>query len=184
MPTVSAVRLDPEMSVTDLARLLLGAMLRTDLPDGTTAVRITEVEAYGGEDDPASHAWRGRNHTNGSMFLSAGHAYTYRSHGLHVCFNIVTGRVGEPSAVLVRAGEPQQGAEVMERRRERADHLCDGPGKLCQALGITMAHDGHDLRTGPIRLLAGVPPRRVDELPRVGISRATDRLWRFRAGER
>ena len=119
-----------------VARRLLGCVLWTDF-GGRTAVRITEVEAYGGHDDPASHAFRGRTPRNGSMFESAGTLYVYRSYGIHWCANVAVGRQGDGQAVLVRGGVVTDGHSTVLQRRGRADHLTDGPGKLTQALGIT-----------------------------------------------
>ena len=171
--------------VTDVARRLLGAILWSEIDGEITMVRLTEVEAYGGADDPASHAHRGRTERNASMFATAGTLYTYRSYGIHTCANVATGGRGEGSAVLFRAGEPVSGPEVMARRRGRTDHLVDGPGKLCQALGIGLDHDGVDLLDpdSPIRLVAGEPAASVEATPRIGISRAMDRHWRFMACE-
>ena len=137
--------------VNEVARRLLGATIWTEFGD-RTSVRITEVEAYGGIDDAASHAYRGRMPRNGSMFGPAGTLYVYRSYGIHWCVNIVTGRVGKGQAVLVRAGEIIVGEDVIRSRRGRGDHLTDGPGKLTQALGITGDHDGADLNDGPVHL--------------------------------
>jgi DNA-3-methyladenine glycosylase len=169
------------LDVLALAPALLGWRLRTVFDDTTTEVVITEVEAYGGADDPASHAFRGPTARNRAMFGPAGLLYVYRSYGIHWCCNVVAGEEGIGSAVLVRAGRPVEGVATMVRRRGRTDHCCDGPGKLCQALAITGGHDGTSLRDGPVRLLparAGVPGA-VRAVPRVGISRATERPWRF-----
>ena len=149
-----------------------------------TAGRIVEVEAYVGPHDPAAHGYGGRRtERNGSMFGPPGTAYVYRSYGVHWCINVVTEREGEPCAVLVRALEPVVGIPTMERRRGKSDAraLCSGPGKLCQALGITREQDGHDLGRGPLRLLR---PRRRGRLeiaagPRIGITRAADWPLRF-----
>lgn len=167
--------------VTDVAHRLVGAWLWSAVGGEVTVVKLTEVEAYGGADDPASHAHRGRTERNASMFATAGTLYTYRSYGIHTCANVATGAPGEGSAVLFRAGEPVSGTDVMARRRGRVDHLADGPGKLCQALGIGLGHDGVDLLDpdSPIRLLAGEPAASVEATPRIGISKATHRRWRF-----
>lgn len=162
-----------------VAPRLLGMVLATDR-GGRTAVRITEVEAYGGADDAASHAHRGRTPRNASMFLDGGHVYVYRIHQV-VCLNVVTGPRGGPEAVLVRAGEPIEGVDLMRRRRGRGDHLTDGPGKLCQALGIGLVDDGGRLGGDGISLGPGRPPAGIVALPRVGISRELERPWRFRA---
>lgn len=163
------------------ARQLLGWRLSTTLDGVTTTIAIVETEAYGGSDDPASHAYGGRTNRNSSMFDAAGTLYVYRSYGVHWCANVVTGPAGEASAVLLRGGVPVVGAEVMKDRRGRDDHLTDGPGKLCAALGITGAHDGTSLEHGPVRLMPPMSrdPIRVEEGRRIGISRAVERPWRF-----
>jgi DNA-3-methyladenine glycosylase len=167
--------------VVDVARGLLGCRLVTEFDGTPTAVVIREVEAYGGADDPASHAYGGRTRRSRSMFADAGTLYVYRSYGVHWCANIVTGAAGEPSAVLLRGGNPEVGVDVMERRRGRTDYLTDGPGKLCSALGITGDHDGTSVLDGPVRLVPGSLHRDATIVvgPRVGISKATDRPWRF-----
>jgi DNA-3-methyladenine glycosylase len=167
--------------VADAARLLLGRRLRSEVGGAPTEVILTEVEAYGGAGDPASHAHRGPTARNAAMFGRAGTLYVYRSYGVHWCANVVTGPEGEGSAVLLRAGEPVAGNEVMAARRGRADHLADGPGKLAQALGIAGEHDGLDLLgEGPVWLGGGPPaPGDVRATRRIGITRAVDRPWRF-----
>ncbi len=158
---------------------LLGCLLATDF-GVRTVVRLTEVEAYGGEADPASHAYRGPTARNASMFGAPGTLYVYRSYGIHWCMNIVTGEPGIGCAVLLRGGEIVEGHESIVARRGRSDHLTDGPGKLTQALGVTGDHDGTDVFTGPVMLRAphGDPPRWMAS-PRIGISKAIDRPWRF-----
>lgn len=166
--------------VEAFARSLLGRRVRTEIGGEATEIVLTEVEAYGGEDDPASHAFRGLTARNRSMFGPEGTLYVYRSYGIHWCANIVAGPPGTGAAVLLRAGVPTVGESIMVRRRGRSDHLCDGPGKLCQALGVTGDLDGSSTREGPVRLLdRGDVGGTVLALPRVGISRATDRRWRF-----
>lgn len=167
--------------VEDVARRLLGWRLHSHTGRRVTSVMLTEVEAYGGPDDHASHASAGPTTRNASMFGPAGTLYVYRSYGIHWCANVVTGPVGEGAAVLMRGAIPLEGVSIMEQRRGRVDQLVDGPGKLCQALGITGEHDGTSLVDGPIRLL---PPEKqiggvVAATPRIGISKATDRLWRY-----
>ena len=167
--------------VTEAAIGLLGWRLQSREGGATTEVKLTEVEAYGGASDPASHAYRGPTKRNASMFLEAGALYVYRSYGIHWCANAVIGSEGEGEAVLLRAGLPVKGRSTMEDRRGRIDRLVDGPGKLCEAMGIDGSHDGTSLVNGPIRLLppAGEIEDHVTAGPRVGISRARDRLWRF-----
>ena len=167
-------------SVDMVARRILGHRLVTDLRDRTVVV-IEEVEAYGGIDDPASHAYRGPRARNKSMFGPAGTLYVYRSYGIHWCANVATGPRGEGQAVLIRGGRVVEGMETVVGRRGRSDHLADGPGKLTQALGITGDHDGTSVFGGPVRLEPGpVPdPARIRATPRIGITKEVDRPWRF-----
>lgn len=162
-----------------VARSLVGAVLTTESAVGRTSVMITEVEAYGGSDDPASHAFRGRTPRNAPMFGPGGTIYVYRSYGLHWCLNIVTGGVDDPQAVLIRAGVPREGRELMEQRRGRIDHLADGPGKLTAALGIDNSIDGMQVEALEMMSVTG-PGRQVDceWKRRVGLTRAPDRPWR------
>lgn len=186
---------DPE-SVPDLTRrgpevapLLLGHLLVR----GEVAVRITEVEAYDGVDDPASHAWRGETGRNTAMFGPAGHLYVYSMHGHHCC-NVVCGTPGVATALLVRAGEVVAGVEraranrsVTVRGRARSTPVPDaglarGPGNLTRALGVTMADYATPLDgSGTVTLRSGrsLPPEQVASGPRVGVPRAVDVPWRF-----
>ena len=158
---------------------LLGALLTL----GEVVVRLSEVEAYAGADDPASHAARGRTARNATMFGPPGHAYVYLSHGLHWCLNVVTGEAGQPGAVLLRAGLVVAGLETARDRRPSARvdlDLARGPGRLGQALGVTGELDGCDLVRGPLAVHEGPPvQRRVVAGPRVGVSVATQVPWRF-----
>ena len=160
----------------DVAPELIGATL---LVDGVGGV-IVEVEAYG-RDDPASHGFRGRTARNAAMFGPPGHAYVYRSYGVHWCLNVVTDGEGTAAAVLIRALEPTHGLETMRARRgvENARLLCSGPGRLCQALGITGAHDGLPLDEPPFELRSRPSPVAVVSGPRVGISQAAHLPWRY-----
>ncbi len=163
-------------SVHEVAPDLIGATLRF----GGAGGRIVEVEAYDGE-DPASHGFRGRTARNASMFGPAGHAYVYRSYGIHWCLNLVCGAEGEPEAALVRALEPTAGLAQQRRRRgvEDARALCSGPGKLCQALGIVGEHDGLPLDEAPFRLDPRVAAPEIVTGPRIGISQGTELSWRY-----
>ena len=163
------------------AEQLLGWRLRTEFDGEATEVSLSEVEAYAGYDDPASHAFNGETKRNRSLFAPPGTLYVYLSYGIHWCMNVVVGDEGTPNAVLLRGGVPVVGADVMERRRGRADHLADGPGKLTQALGVTDAHDGSSLSDGPVLLTPAQPPDgwTILTTPRIGISKAVDRPWRF-----
>ena len=170
--------------VVSVARDLLGRILVSDVGGSRCAVRIVETEAYLGPHDPASHAWRWRRSPrNESMYGPPGHAYVYFTYGMHWCFNVVTGRAGFPSAVLVRAGEPLEGEETMRRRRGVSDDrlLAAGPARLTEALGITRALDGHRLSESPLWLARGhaVPASRRRRSARIGVTRARERLLRF-----
>jgi DNA-3-methyladenine glycosylase len=165
-------------SVHEVAPDLVGATL---LVDGVGGM-IVEVEAYDHE-DPAAHGYRGRTARNATMFGPPGHAYVYRSYGIHWCLNFVCEAEGTASAVLVRALEPTQGVEVMHARRRIDDPrlLCSGPGRLCQALGITREHDGLSLDAPPFQLGSRRTDVEVAAGPRVGITRAADLPWRYAA---
>jgi DNA-3-methyladenine glycosylase len=141
---------------------------------------IVEVEAYH-HTDPAAHSFRGRTERNAVMFGPPGFAYVYRSYGIHWCLNFVSEQEGSASAVLIRALEPSHGIATMRRRRGVADErlLCSGPGRLCEALGITGAHNGLALDRPPFRLL---PRDKVVEIvsgPRIGITKAAELPWRY-----
>jgi len=168
--------------VHEVAPSLIGVTL---LVDGV-AGRIVEVEAYDHE-DPASHGYRGRTERNASMFGPPGRAYVYRSYGIHWCLNLVCEEEGVANAVLVRALEPTQGLDAMRERRGLDDLrlLCSGPGRLCQALGVTREHDGLSLGRPPFELLAADGPAEVVSGPRIGITRAAELPWRYaEAGSR
>jgi len=171
-------------SAEEVARALVGAVLRSDIDGATVTGRIVETEAYVGPRDPASHAAErhGRTARNGSMFGRPGIAYVYRSYGVHWCLNVVTDRLDYPAAVLIRAVEPLSGVDIMERRRGTAvRNLARGPGRLTQAFGITGALDGHPLDRPPLTLHAAPENEGLDIAtgPRVGISRAVDWPLRF-----
>lgn len=151
---------------------LLGAVLRAQDPEGAVAVRLTEVEAYRGEEDPGSHAFRGRTARNATMFEAAGAVYVYFTYGMHHCANIVCGPEGLSRAVLLRAGEVTAGADLARRRRPaaRADRdLARGPARLCRALGLTRDDDGVRLGARGARLSLALPDAPVaDSLIRTG----------------
>ena len=164
----------------EAAPLLLG----TELVVGRRVGRIVEVEAYEGANDAASHAHRGPTDRNRVMFGEPGRLYVYRSYGIHWCANVVCG--SEPGAVLIRAVEPLAGIDEMWPERPKARRhtdLASGPGKLCAALGIDGGHNGVELlaEAAPVALVPGpaVDPDRVVAGPRIGISKATERHWRF-----
>jgi DNA-3-methyladenine glycosylase len=165
---------DPETVAQDL----LGRILVRRTGERLVAGRIVEAEAYGPR-DPASHAFRGPTPRNATMFGPPGHAYVYVSHGIHHCLNATT---GSGSAVLIRALEPLEGIGHMSRRRGVDDLrlLCAGPGRLCQALGITLAEDGADLTDGDgLWIAAGDPATEAAATPRIGLTLAADVPWRF-----
>jgi DNA-3-methyladenine glycosylase len=167
-----------------VARALLGRDLVRMLPDGKVLrARIVECEAYR-QDDPASHSFKGRTPTRETMFGPPGYLYVYVSYGMHFCMNVVTGRDGEGSAVLLRAAEPLEGMERMEEMRGLSAPrlLCAGPGRLCQALGITREQDGTDLVNGDQLVIERGRPVRDDAVvvgPRVGLTVAMEQPWRF-----
>ncbi|MGI8458088.1 MAG: DNA-3-methyladenine glycosylase [Propionibacteriaceae bacterium] len=170
------------------ARSLLGAILR----HGEVAVRVTEVEAYGGGGDAASHTFRGPTARNATMFGPPGHLYVYLSYGIHWNANVSCAAVGIGAGVLLRAGEVVEGIGVARSRRGHSTDrdLARGPGRLCQALAISKERDGDDVISGtaPVRLCP--PPtviaaESVSTGPRVGVSREAERPWRFwLAGDR
>lgn len=165
----------------EAARGLLGCALSA----GGVTVRLTEVEAYAGARDPASHAFRGRTGRNEVMFGPAGFAYVYFTYGMHWCVNVVCGPEGEASAVLLRAGEVVRGLAAARERRPAARRdvdLARGPARLCAALGITGEHYGVDLLAvgSPVRLRSHrATEQDVNAGPRVGVTGAHDVPWRF-----
>jgi len=177
----------------EVAPRLLGCVLEHETEAGLVAVRLTEVEAYEGAADPASHSYRGRTARNGVMFGGPGHAYVYFTYGMHWCVNIVCLPPGTASAVLIRAGQVVAGVPLAEARRTAGRarpsalaerELARGPARLCQALGIDRAQNGLDVCSAESALriraaAAGVGPVQVSQGPRVGISKAADWPWRF-----
>ncbi|HEV2640328.1 MAG TPA: DNA-3-methyladenine glycosylase [Actinocrinis sp.] len=182
--------------VLEVARDLLGQTLVHEGPGGRVAVRLTEVEAYDGPDDPGSHAFRGRTARNATMFGPPGHVYVYFTYGMYYCANLVCGPVGRPSGVLLRAGEvAPDGIGLARSRRPSATadrDLARGPARLVMALGLGPEYDGADAcGDGPITLVrtesgrkrAGADAEQADPVirtgPRVGLSAAADWPWRF-----
>jgi DNA-3-methyladenine glycosylase len=172
--------------VPDAAVRLLGCTVEADTPEGTVAVRLVEVEAYRGADDPASHSFRGRTARNAVMFGPPGHLYVYFVYGMHFCANVSCLADGDPGAVLMRAGEVTSDPSVAFARRPTARRPADlarGPARLAALLGLGRAHNGVDVTdpTSPVRVLAGpaVDPGLVRTGPRVGVAAAHDRPWRF-----
>lgn len=154
-------------------------MLTHDSHDGRVSGTIVETEAYRPE-DPACHAYKGPTMRNRTIFGAPGLAYVYLSYGIHHLLNVVCEDEGVGSAVLIRALSPIEGEEVMVQRRGRSANLCDGPGKLTQALGIDLDYDGHDLTGGRLTLSWGEPPEgEIVSTTRIGISRGVDFPWRY-----
>jgi DNA-3-methyladenine glycosylase len=189
----------------EVAPDLLGCVLEHETADGLVAVELTEVEAYAGRSDPASHAYRGKTARNAVMFGPPGHAYVYFTYGMHFCVNVVClGEEGSASAILLRAGRVIAGEELACARRTRGTtaiaprDLARGPARLCQALGIDRSQNGADMVSAgsPLRMLSGAgnrarsallasgdghpaTPRRIVTGPRVGVSSAAEISWRF-----
>lgn len=167
----------------EVAPRLIGWRFETRFAGVVTALSLTEVEAYD-QTDPASHSYRGETARTRAMFGPPGRLYVYRSYGIHWCVNIVTGPPGHGAAVLLRGGRVVDGGGTMVRRRGRRSNLADGPGKLTQALGITGEHDGLQLEhDGEIRLLPTGDQPTILATPRIGITKAAERPWRFVAAE-
>ncbi len=166
----------------DIAPQLLGAYLVRDLGNRRLVGKIVEVEAYD-QTDAASHSYRGRTPRTDIMFGPPGHLYVYFTYGMHYCCNVVTGPEGTGAAILIRALEPVEGESAMSERRHNTAllQLTNGPAKLCQALGIDKALNGHDLQLPPIqiKLREPLPKDQIVQTTRVGISHATDVPWRF-----
>jgi DNA-3-methyladenine glycosylase len=169
--------------VEEVSRALLGARLVSTVGGVRAVGVIVETEAYGGPDDPASHAATraGRTRRNATMFGPPLRAYVYRSYGMHWCVNVVTGAEGDPQAILLRGLEPLEGEEAMAARRRHRVPTAAGPGRLCEALGIDGSLDGHDLAMPPLLLEPGwaVPDALVGVSGRVGVKVAAERQLRF-----
>ncbi|MFC6238610.1 DNA-3-methyladenine glycosylase [Longivirga aurantiaca] len=163
---------------------LLGCVVEAETAEGLVSVRLTEVEAYAGEDDAASHAWRGPTPRTEVMFGPPGHVYVYFTYGMHWCANLVCASDGVAAAVLLRAGEVVVGEPLARERRGAKPpgrRLASGPANLARALGLDGAWHGADVTraAGRLRVRAGTPPLEVSAGPRVGITRAVDVPWRF-----
>ncbi len=167
-----------ERGVVDVARDLVGCVLR----HGETAGTIVETEAYH-ETEPACHAFVGLTARTRILFGPPARAYVYRSYGIHALFNAVCEDEGVGAAVLIRALEPLEGIDLMRERRgvTRPEDLCSGPGKLAQALGIELHHNGSDLLGGPIAIEPGTESPELIAGPRIGITKAAELPWRFSA---
>ena len=172
----------------ELARKLLGTLLVHSTAEGIAAGMIVETEAYVGAIDKACHAWQNRSERTEIMYHDGGYAYVYLIYGMHHCFNVVTGPPGEGNAVLIRALEPVIGIDLMQRRRNTKllRNLCNGPGKVCEALGITKNEYGTDLCSAdsPLRLLKYryIPDKLIAASPRINVAYAEEAAawpWRF-----
>jgi len=172
-----------EVTPLQLARKLVGTILVRTINNKQLTARIVETEAYGGADDPASHAYSGLTDRNKIMFNSGGYSYVYFTYGMHYCFNVVAGRGTQAGAVLIRAAEPLEGIEIMirNRQKDRLKDLLSGPAKLCQAFSIDKSLNGLPLDTSSLFLAANpasTPPR-ILTTPRIGIKKARYKKWRF-----
>ena len=170
--------------VLEVAADLLGCVVQRRTAEGTVAVRLTEVEAYRGADDPGSHAYRGQTPRTASMFGPPGHAYVYFTYGMHWCMNLVCHPAGEAAAVLLRAGEVVEGLELAQRRRPTSSvrDLARGPARLTKVLAIDRALDGADVvgPRGELQVHAGSRAAAIRTGPRVGVGGAgADFPWRF-----
>jgi DNA-3-methyladenine glycosylase len=171
-----------QQSTLELAPQLLGKILTHQTNEGVAAGRIVEVEAYLGSEDAASHAARGPTPRSKIMFGPGGRAYVYFTYGAHHCVNVVSGADGVAGAVLIRALEPLEGLELMARRRGKNHTLCSGPGRLTQALGITLAQNGLWLNGSALTICNAAshnPTITIKSGPRIGISKAKDFPFRF-----
>ena len=168
------------MSAPEAAKQLLGCFLEREIDGKLVRVKIVETEAYD-QTDAASHSFNGRTPRTDVMFGPAGHLYVYFTYGMHYCCNVVVGKEGMGSAVLIRAVEPTEGEELLASRRggKSGIELTNGPAKLCQAMAITRAMNGHDLEKAPLKLVLTDEPKELITTKRVGISREKDKPWRF-----
>jgi DNA-3-methyladenine glycosylase len=181
VPSLTSPRLNRSFYARDpvtLARDLLGRILFYRTPAGLLAGRLVEVEAYTGQQDPASHAFRGLTNRNAVMFGPAGFAYVYFTYGMHHCLNVTAQEPGRAGAVLIRALEPLRGIELMRAHGDSGPQarLLSGPGKIGRAFGLTLRDNGRDLTRGPLGIAAGTPLSDDEVLvgPRVGITRAVE----------
>lgn len=171
--------------VLEVAPRLLGCRLEAETDDGPVAIRVVEVEAYRGADDPGSHCYRGRTDRNAVMWGPPGHLYVYFVYGMHFCANVVALTDGVAGAVLLRAGELLSDPGVAHARRPTArgrdDELARGPARLCALIGLRREHNALDLLdpASPVRLLDGPRPGAVRRGPRVGVAAGQERPWRF-----
>ncbi len=172
-----------ERTPVQLARKLIGTLLIRIIDNRSLIARIVEVEAYGGADDPASHAYRGITERNKVMFNSGGYSYVYFTYGMHYCFNVVAGKGKRAGAVLIRAAEPIEGIDIMQRNRSKENlrDLLSGPAKLCQAFSIDKSFNGIPLDTPSLYLSKNteLKTQKIKTTSRIGIREALDKKWRF-----
>lgn len=173
-----------EQNTVTVAEQLVGCLIARKIHGTTILVRITETEAYRGQDDPASHAFPGITGRNRVMFGTPGHLYVYLSYGIHSCMNVVTEPQGVPGAVLLRAAEPVEGLSLIRTFRPGIPdkHLLNGPGKLTKGLSIGLDFNGYDLFPGESADLLLLPKNRqvpIKRTERIGISKGKEKLWRF-----
>ncbi len=164
-----------------VAPLLLGCILERYIDGRVIRVKIVETEAYD-QTDVASHSYRGETERTRVMFGKYGHLYVYFTYGMHYCANIVTGEKGHGAGVLIRAVEPVEGIDIVEKKRNKTGReATNGPAKLCQALGIDKMLNGHDLRSGELRLTPqpALQTSMITQTTRIGISEGKDVPWRF-----
>jgi DNA-3-methyladenine glycosylase len=173
-----------QLSSVEAAPLLLGSVLSRKTPEGLLSLKIVETEAYH-QDDPASHSFAGITVRTAPMFEEGGLIYVYFTYGMHYCVNIVVGKKGVGEAVLLRAGEPLEGIEIMKKHRgmDNIHNLANGPGKFTQALGI-ISTELSGKKLGPVTLQLSVPEKPINNMqiltsPRIGIKKATKNPWRF-----
>lgn len=171
-----------ESDAKTAARRLLGCILEREIDGEVMRLRIVETEAYD-QTDAASHSYNGRTPRVETMFGPPGYAYVYFTYGMHYCCNVVVGENGYGAAVLIRAVEPLDVTKPLERRRpgRKGVDLTNGPAKWCQALGVNLDLNGHDLKQAPFRLIfqRNIPSTNVTTTTRIGISKAKDVPWRF-----
>lgn len=170
-----------ERSTLEVAKDLLGKVLHRRMNGNILKGKIVETEGYL-QDDKACHASRGKTKRNRQMFGPPGYAYVYFTYGMHYCFNAVTRPEGVGEAVLIRAVEPLEGVELMEKNRGREEHVTDGPAKLCQAFEIDKEQNGSDLTKGDFVILDSEETPEIKKAKRIGIKENAHKLWRFHTG--
>jgi DNA-3-methyladenine glycosylase len=175
--------MDYSISALELAPLLLGKKLTHNTDSGKIELLITETECYH-QDDEASHTYKGENSRNYPMFLDGGHIYVYRSYGIHLCINISAGHKGIGEGVLIRSGIITSGLELAQKNRGKVlptDVIAHGPGNLAKALGVSINDNGMKIGAGEYEIINGIAikPEQIIITPRIGISKAKEKLWRF-----